>query len=134
ALGMTLFTLATNVCFAQTKAPAQVSKASATAHVAQKVPLNTATLEQLETITGLGKKKDQAVLDYIAQNGAIKNETKLTEVKGIGEKLAVEIITYVDLYRSRSRHLRLDSDILHLFVRLLHRSMIGVRYFIIRLL
>lgn len=96
ALALTLCTLVTNVCFAQTKAPVQVTKADAAAHVPQKVSINTATVEQLEAIPGLGKKKAQAVKDYIAQNGAIKDETQLTEVKGIGEKLAAKISPYVN--------------------------------------
>jgi competence protein ComEA len=95
ALGMTAVTLLANVCIAQTESPNQITKASAAAHTVQKVQINTATLEQLDAIPGLGKKKAQAVLDYIAQNGPIKDQAQLTEVKGIGDKLAAKIGPYL---------------------------------------
>jgi competence protein ComEA len=95
ALGMTALTLMVNVCVAETKAPVQVSKAAAASHQMQKIQINTATEAQLDAIPGLGKKKAQAVLAYIAQNGPIKSQTQLTEVKGIGEKLAAKISPYL---------------------------------------
>lgn len=95
ALSMTALLLVTNVWAADTKTAAQITKTSAASHAVQKVPLNTATLEQLDAIPGLGKKKAQAVLDYIAQNGAIKDQAQLTEVKGIGDKLAAKISPYL---------------------------------------
>jgi competence protein ComEA len=95
ALGMTALTLAVNVCYAQTGAPNDITKTAAAAHSVQKVPLNSASLQQLDAIPGLGQKKAQAVLDYIAQHGPIKNQLQLTEVKGIGDKLAAKISPYL---------------------------------------
>lgn len=95
ALGMTLLTLTANQCLAQTQPAPEVTKASAAAHNMQKVNINTATLDQLDAIPGLGKKKAQAVLDYIAENGPIKDQAQLTQVKGIGDKLAAKIGPYV---------------------------------------
>ncbi|MCS4307465.1 competence protein ComEA [Rheinheimera pacifica] len=95
AVGMTLLTLTANQCLAQTKPAAEVTKASAAAHTVQKVNINNATLEQLEAIPGLGKKKAQAVLDHIAENGPIKDQAQLTQVKGIGDKLAAKIGPYL---------------------------------------
>jgi len=94
ALGMTVFALVTNLCFAQTTDSTEISKTAAASHSVQKISLNTATLEQLDAIPGLGQKKAQAVLDYIAQNGPIKDQTQLTQVKGIGSKLAAKISPY----------------------------------------
>ncbi|MDP5134671.1 helix-hairpin-helix domain-containing protein [Rheinheimera baltica] len=95
ALVMTALVFTVNVCAAQTEAPAQITKSSASSHNVQKVQVNKATLEQLEAIPGLGKKKAQAVIDYIASNGSIKNQAQLTEVKGIGDKLAAKISPYL---------------------------------------
>ncbi|MDP2715887.1 helix-hairpin-helix domain-containing protein [Rheinheimera sp.] len=94
ALGMTALTLTANQCLADTKPAMEISKTAAASSM-QKVPLNTATLEQLDAIPGLGEKKAQAVLDYIAEHGPIKDQTQLTQVKGIGEKLAAKISPYL---------------------------------------
>ena len=95
ALGMTALTLTANQCLADTKPAMEISKTAAAANSMQKVPLNTATLEQLDAIPGLGEKKAQAVLDYIAEYGPIKDQSQLTQVKGIGEKLAAKISPYL---------------------------------------
>lgn len=94
ALGMTALSLTANLCVADTT-PTALSKASAQSHSVQKVSVNKATLEQLDAIPGLGKKKAQALLDYIAQNGPIKDQAQLTQVKGIGDKLAAKISPYL---------------------------------------
>lgn len=95
AVGMSLLAVAINVYAAKTSEPVTVTKTAAASQTAQKVQLNTATLEQLVQIPGLGQKKAQAVLDYIAQHGPIKDAEQLTEVKGIGEKLAAKISPYL---------------------------------------
>jgi competence protein ComEA len=95
AVGMTLLTLTAHQCLAQTQPAPEVTKASAAAHNVQKVNINTATLDQLDAIPGLGKQKAQAVLDYIAENGPIKDQAQLTQVKGIGDKLAAKISPYL---------------------------------------
>ena len=95
ALGMTALTLTANQCLADTKPAMEISKTAAVTNSMQKVSLNTATLEQLDAIPGLGEKKAQAVLDYIAEHGPIKDQAQLTKVKGIGEKLAAKISPYL---------------------------------------
>ena len=67
ALVMTALAVSANLVFAEAKTASQIAKAEA---VVQKVQLNKASLEQLDAIPGLGKKKAQAVLDYIAENGS----------------------------------------------------------------
>lgn len=94
-LAMTALTLMVNVCVADTQSEMKVTKASAAAHQVQKVQINTATEAQLDAIPGLGKKKAQAVLAFIAKNGPIKNQAQLTQVKGIGDKLAAKISPYL---------------------------------------
>lgn len=95
AIVLTLFTLMASASFANTKNANTLNKADATEQRVQKLNINQASLEQLEAIPGLGKSKAQAVLDYIAKNGAIKNSNELTNVKGIGNKLAAKISPYL---------------------------------------
>jgi competence protein ComEA len=53
------------------------------------VDLNTATLEQLDSLPGVGPATAQAILDYRAEHGRFSQVQELLEVRGIGEaKLA----------------------------------------------
>lgn len=53
------------------------------------VDVNTATAEELDTLTGIGPSLAQAILDYRAEHGDFTSAEELLGVKGIGEaKLA----------------------------------------------
>ncbi|MBQ8083573.1 MAG: helix-hairpin-helix domain-containing protein [Clostridia bacterium] len=51
-----------------------------------KVNLNTATLEDLKTLKGVGDSKAQAILDDRNENGPFSSIEDLTRVSGIGQK------------------------------------------------
>ena len=55
------------------------------------ININTATLEELQTIKGIGKKKAEAILQYRKEHGAFRSKEDLLQVKGIGKK-ALEAI------------------------------------------
>lgn len=56
--------------------------------VAQKaiVNLNSATLDQLETLPGVGPKVAERIVEFRQKNGGFKKIEDLMNVKGIGEK------------------------------------------------
>jgi competence protein ComEA len=56
-----------------------------------KINLNTATLEQLDGLPGIGPVLAQRILDYRAQHGSFKTIEQVKEVKGIGDALFDEI-------------------------------------------
>ena len=49
------------------------------------VNVNTATAEELETLTGIGPVLAQSILDYRAEHGDFQTAEELLNVKGIGE-------------------------------------------------
>lgn len=94
ALLLTGLTLTANQTLAA-KPGSTLDKQTATAQQQQKLNLNKATVEQLEAVPGIGKSKAQAILAYIQENGPITSQKQLTEVKGIGDKLAAKVAQYV---------------------------------------
>lgn len=59
------------------------------------VNINTATVQELETLPYIGPAKAQAIIDYRKEKGQFKTVEDITKVKGIGkatfEKLKSEI-------------------------------------------
>lgn len=56
-----------------------------------KVDINSASVEELQTLSGIGAGKAQAIVDYREANGAFASVDELVNVKGIGEKTLANI-------------------------------------------
>jgi len=76
---------------AATTAP---SGAAGTAPAAP-IDLNSATLEQLDTLDGVGPSTAQKILDYREQHGGFKSVDELDQVSGIGEKRLASLREHV---------------------------------------
>ncbi|WP_165445039.1 helix-hairpin-helix domain-containing protein [Gracilibacillus phocaeensis] len=61
------------------------------------VKLNMASLEELQTIPGIGEVKAQAILEYRETNGSFQKVEDLTNVSGIGEKTLEKIKAFVQV-------------------------------------
>jgi len=57
----------------------------------EKVRINSATKDEIETLNGIGPKKAQAIIDYREENGPFQTVEDLTNVSGIGEKTVENI-------------------------------------------
>jgi competence protein ComEA len=74
--------LAIGLLLAPAAAVAQKGKAAST----EKVNLNTATAEQLQTLPGIGPAMAKRVIEYRTKVGKFNKIEELLNVKGIGEK------------------------------------------------
>jgi len=55
------------------------------------VNLNTATVEELDAVKGIGPSKAKAIVDYRSKNGQFKSVDDLKGVKGFGEKSVAKL-------------------------------------------
>ena len=83
-----VFALCGTLSIDASSALAQSAPAPATAQAAAKplINLNTATLDQLETLPGIGQKTAERIIEFRTKSGGFKRIEELMNVKGIGEK------------------------------------------------
>lgn len=55
------------------------------------ININTATLDELQTLTGIGKSKAKNIIDYRTTNGNFKNIDEIKNISGIGDALYEKI-------------------------------------------
>lgn len=63
----------------------------------QKVRINDATQEEIETLNGIGPSKAQAIIQYREENGLFQTPEDLLEVSGIGEKTLENFIEQIQI-------------------------------------
>ena len=68
------------------------SSAVSSAGMTGKININTAGLEELQTLPGIGEKRAQAILDDREANGPFRIPEDLTRVSGIGEGILANVI------------------------------------------
>lgn len=71
--------------------PSAAAGASGSSTAGVRISLASATLEQLDTLPGIGPVTAQAILDHRAEHGAFRSVDDLLDVKGIGEATLADI-------------------------------------------
>nr|WP_240343815.1 helix-hairpin-helix domain-containing protein [Paenibacillus sp. SYP-B3998] len=71
----------------KSSAPSKSNATTSETLSGQRLDLNTATLEQLNSLPGVGASKAKEIIAYRKKNGGFSRLDELIEVKGIGEKL-----------------------------------------------
>ncbi len=64
----------------------------------EKININTANLEELQKLPGIGPSKAQAIIDYREKVGEFKSIEEIKNVKGIGEKTYEKLKELITIY------------------------------------
>ena len=62
-----------------------------------KVSLNSALIDELITLPGIGEAKAKLIIEYREQNNGFKDIEEIMNIKGIGEKMFEKIKPYITL-------------------------------------
>lgn len=61
----------------------------------KKININTASLDILQTLTGIGESKARAIIEYRSENGNFKSIEDITKVRGIGQAVFEKIKNHI---------------------------------------
>lgn len=62
-----------------------------------KVNINTADSTELQTLTGIGESRAQAIIDYREENGRFKSIEEIKNISGIGDKMFEKIKEHITI-------------------------------------
>lgn len=79
----------------ETPAPADNTAPSDSSQSGALININTATLEELETLPSIGEVRAQAIIAYREEHGGFRTTDELMEVSGIGEKIFADISPHI---------------------------------------
>jgi len=68
-----------------------------TAGVTEKININSASIEQLQNLKGIGQKKAQAIIDYRNEQGSFETIEEIMNVKGIGQGIFDKIKNSIEV-------------------------------------
>jgi competence protein ComEA len=74
------------LCIALVLAPAAALAQKSTAPAGEKINLNTATVEQLQTLPGVGPAIARSIVEHRSKVGKFNKIEEILNIKGIGEK------------------------------------------------
>jgi len=81
-----------------------------TAWAGDKIDVNTATAEQLQSVKGIGVKTAAAIIAYREAHGAFKDVEELVKVRGIGKKKLAKIEDEFEADDAHENHDRHEDD------------------------
>lgn len=94
--GMLLFVPSTDTFASEKKAVVEKKAATEKKTIAQgKVNINTASVEELSTLKGIGEKTAKQIIEHRKKEGPFKTPEDIMKVKGIGEKKYKEIKDHI---------------------------------------
>lgn len=71
---------------------------------AEHVNVNTATIEELQTVKGIGEATARNIVEYRQAHGDFKSLDELSQVKGIGEKKAGKLARQLSVGSAKGKH------------------------------
>ncbi len=80
---------------ADTTTEAATETTATSSSTGDKVTINTATSQELQTLSGIGEVKAQAIIDYREAHGDFTVAEDLLKVSGIGEATLEKILDYI---------------------------------------
>ena len=81
-----LITLPSLAAATQSQTPIAAASVPPVVPSKPQINLNTATIDQLETLPGIGRKTAERIIEHRTKIGSFKRIEELMNVKGIGEK------------------------------------------------
>jgi competence protein ComEA len=97
-------TIATGLALAlAVLATAGLAAPAAEAAPANKVDINSASVEELTTLPGVGETLAARIVEYREENGPFKDAAELMNVKGIGERSFKKLEPHVSVGPSAAR-------------------------------